>query len=102
MSKETTINSAQRVLRIWKALRGHTHTGLSNQELAAMTGESPTNVSRALATLMTEDLVVRFESGWYAHGIATLQIAQAHANHGDRLMQRMAETNQRIAAGAQS
>ena len=24
MSKETTINSAQRVLRIWKALRGHT------------------------------------------------------------------------------
>ena len=72
MSKETTINSAQRCAS-GKPCAG-IPTGLSNQELAAMTGESPTSVSRALATLMTEDLVVRFENGRYAHGIATLQL----------------------------
>jgi len=52
MKPAHTINSAQRVLRVWKALRGHTLTGLSNQELAQATGESAANVSRALATLM--------------------------------------------------
>ena len=100
-ASDTTINSAQRVLRIWKALRGHTLTGLSNQEIAAMTGDSPANVSRALATLVAEDLVVKFENGRYAHGIATLQIAQAHADHCARLTARITEVNQRIAAGAQ-
>lgn len=100
-SADATISSAQRVLRVWKALRGHTHTGLSNQELAAMTGESAVNISRALATLMAEDLVVRFDNGRYAHGMATLQIAQAHANHCERLNARIIETNQRIAAGSQ-
>ncbi|MPT37556.1 MAG: IclR family transcriptional regulator, partial [Achromobacter sp.] len=78
MSKET-INSAQRVLRIMKALRGRRLNGISNQELAAMTGESPTNVTRALATLMAEDFAVKFDNGLYAPGIALLQIAQAHA-----------------------
>lgn len=97
---DTTINSAQRVLRIWKALRGHTITGLSNQDLVAMTGDSPANVSRGLATLMAEDLVVKYDNGRYAHGIATLQIAQAHANHCERLISRIAEVNQRVAAGA--
>jgi len=99
MKPPVTINSAQRVLRVWKALRGHTLTGLSNQELAELTGDSPANVSRALATLMAESLVTKFENGRYAHGIATLQIAQAHANHCERLSARIAETNQRIAAG---
>ncbi|CUI61273.1 MULTISPECIES: helix-turn-helix domain-containing protein [Achromobacter] len=98
---EAPINSAQRVLRIWKALRGHTLTGLSNQEIAAMTGESPTNVTRALATLMTEDLVTKYENGRYAHGMATLQFAQAHADHCARMSARITEINQRIAAGTQ-
>lgn len=98
---DKTINSAQRVLRIWKALRGHTLTGLSNQEIMALTDESATNVSRALATLMEEDLVIRYDNGRYAHGMATLQIAQAHANHCERTLARMTEMNQRIAAGAQ-
>ncbi|MGE8612785.1 MAG: helix-turn-helix domain-containing protein [Achromobacter veterisilvae] len=99
---EAPINSAQRVLRILKALRGHTLTGLSNQEIAAMTGESPTNVTRALATLMVEDLVVKYESGRYAHGVAMLQIAQAHVDHCARMTSRITEINQRIAAGVQS
>ncbi|CUI99645.1 MULTISPECIES: helix-turn-helix domain-containing protein [Achromobacter] len=100
MSKET-INSAQRVLRIMKALRGRRLNGISNQELAAMTGESPTNVTRALATLMAEDFAVKFDNGLYAPGIALLQIAQSHAEECARMTARIAETNQRIAAGAQ-
>jgi len=99
MKPATTINSAQRVLRVFKALRGHTLTGLSNQELAAATGESAANVSRAVATLMAESLVVKLDNGRYAHGIATLQMAQAHAEHCARMTTRMTEINQRIAAG---
>lgn len=101
MSRTAVCSSAQRVLRIWKALRGHTMTGLSNQEIAQRASESPANVTRALATLMAEGLVIKYDNGRYAHGIATLQIAQAHANHCDQLTTRMAEVNQRIAAGAQ-
>lgn len=96
----TTINSATRVLRVWIALGGHTLTGLSNQEIVALTGDSPANVSRALATLMAEDLVVRYDNGRYAHGLRTLQIAQAHADHCARMTARITEINQRIAAGA--
>jgi len=99
MKPAATINSAQRVLRVFKALRGHTLTGLSNQELAQATGESAANVSRAIATLMAESLVTKLDNGRYAHGIATLQIAQAHAEHCERVNTRMAEINQRIAAG---
>ncbi|MGX9692947.1 helix-turn-helix domain-containing protein [Achromobacter anxifer] len=101
MSNSTpACTAAQRVLRVWKALRGHTMTGLSNQEIAHLTGESPAYVTRCLVTLVEEGLVTKYENGRYAHGIATLQIAQAHANHCDQLMSRIAETNQRIAAGA--
>jgi len=99
MKPAHTINSAQRVLRVWKALRGHTLTGLSNQELVAKTGESAANVSRALATLMAEALVMKLDNGRYAHGVATLQIAQAHVNHCEQLTTRMTELNQRIVAG---
>jgi len=39
------------------------------------------------------------DNGRYAHGIATLQMAQAHAEHCERVATRMSEINQRIAAG---
>ncbi|WP_449425242.1 hypothetical protein [Rhodanobacter lindaniclasticus] len=38
------------------------------------------------------------ENGRFAHGVALLQIAQAHADHTARLQARMTETTQRIAA----
>ena len=92
--------SAQRALRILKALRGATFTGISNSEIAKSLGLSPSNVSRSLEVLIEEGFVIRLDNGRYAHSVSLLQIAQAHADHTLRLQARMSETAQRIAAGA--
>jgi len=92
-------SAALRALRVLKCLKGHSLTGLSNGEIAAATGESAPNVTRALAALIAEGLATKLDNGRYAHGIATLQIAQAHAEHCERVSSRMAQLNQRIGAG---
>lgn len=103
MSGDTRVSgSGIRVLRVLKALRGHTVTGLSNSELAQALGESPANINRCLNTLIAEGLAVKLENGRFAHSIQMLQIAQAHAEHMMRLQDRMQEMNRRIAAGALS
>lgn len=96
------VSAQARVLRVLKALKGHTLTGLSNGEIATMTGESAPNVTRALAVLVDEGLAMRLDNGRYAHSIQMLQIAQAHYEHIDRITSRAAEINQRMAAGARS
>ena len=88
------------MLGVLKALKGHTVTGLSNTELAQLTKDSPSNITRAMQTLIEEGLAVKLDNGRFAHSVAMLQIAQAHAEHMARLTQRMQEINQRIAAGS--
>lgn len=101
MTKEPTIiASALKVLQVWEALKGHTLTGLSNMELAALTRQSAPNVSRALNTLVEGGFVTRLDNGRYAHGLKTLQIAQSHANHVNEMLSRASELNQRIEAGS--
>jgi len=95
-----TVSAAARVLRVLKALKGHTVTGLSNTELAQLTQDSPSNITRAVQTLIEEGMAVKLENGRFAHSIGLLQIAQAHAEHMARLTHRMQEINQRIAAGS--
>lgn len=95
-----TVSSAARVLRVLKALKGHTVTGISNIELAQLTKDSPTNITRAMQTLIEEGLAVKLDNGRFAHSVGMLQIAQAHAEHMARLTDRMQEINQRIAAGS--
>ena len=95
-----TVSAAARVLRALKALKGHTVTGLSNTELAHLTQDSPSNISRAMQTLVEEGLVVKLDNGRFAHSVGMLQIAQAHAEHMARLTNRMQEINQRISAGS--
>lgn len=95
-----TVSAAARVLRVLKALKGHTVTGLSNTELAHLAGDSPSNITRAMQTLIEEGLAVKLDNGRFAHSVGVLQIAQAHAEHMDRLQGRMQEINQRIAAGS--
>jgi DNA-binding IclR family transcriptional regulator len=94
------ISASARVLRVLKALKGHTITGLSNIELAQLTGDSPSNITRAMHTLIEEGLAVKLDNGRFAHSVGMLQIAQAHAEHMARLQGRMQEINQRIAAGS--
>lgn len=95
-----TISASARVLRVLKALKGHTITGLSNIELAQLTGDSPSNITRSMRTLIEEGLAVKLDNGRFAHSVGMLQIAQAHAEHMARLQGRMQEINQRIAAGS--
>lgn len=98
MSKDIT--SARRTLRVFKALKGHTITGLANKDIAEALGESPVNVSRALAELAEEGLATKLDNGRWAHSVAALQIATAHAAHMASLQDRMTEINHRVAAGA--
>lgn len=99
MTKES-ISSARRALRVLKALRGHTITGLANKDIAEGLGESPVNISRALAELEAEGLATKLDNGRWAHSVAMLQIATAHTTHMANLQDRMTEINRRVAVGA--
>ena len=98
--KPRTNESALRVLRAMKALKGHTLHGLSNSELAKALEESPANITRYMGTLIEAGLAVRLDTGRFAPGIALLQIAQAHANEMAKAQDRITEINQRVLAGA--
>lgn len=92
--------AVRRALRIWISLKGFSHTGLTNSEICRITGESAPNVTRALAPLMAEGLVVRLDNGRFAHGVRTLQIATAHKEHVERMIQRINQTEGMIIAGS--
>jgi len=97
MNDKTRVSdTGARVLRVLKALRGQTLTGLSNGELAKALDESPSTINRCLNTLIAEGLAVKLDTGRFALGIATLQIAQAHAEEMSRAQGRINEINQRV------
>ena len=87
-------------LRVFKALRGHTLNGLSNQQLAQATGLSPSGITRVMAALIEEGLAERGDDGRFRHSIATLQISQAHALEMAKAQDRINEINRRVSAGA--
>lgn len=99
--KTDTISSARRALRVLKALKGHTITGLANKDIAEGLHESPVNVSRALTDLEAEGLATKLDNGRWAHSVAMLQIATAHTSHMANLQDRMTEINRRVAVGAE-
>lgn len=100
MQKKNTSNSGSRILRVLKALRGHSLNGISNSELASALGESPVNINRALSTLIEEGLALKLDTGRYAPGIQLLQIAMAHSTEMARGQDRINEINQRVMAGS--
>lgn len=101
MTDQTRISgSGQKVLRVLKALKGHSLTGLGNGDLAKALNESPATVNRCLNTLVAEGLAMQLESGRYALSVAALQIAQAHATEISRATNRINELTQRVAAGS--
>ncbi|MCT8348853.1 MULTISPECIES: helix-turn-helix domain-containing protein [Photorhabdus] len=102
MRKINVSSSGTRILRVLKALRGHSLTGLSNGELAELLGESPANINRALNTLIEEGLAQKLGSGRYAPGMQLLQIAQSFSNEMANTQARITEMNQRVLAGSRN
>lgn len=94
------VNSVARALRIMKALKGHSLDGISNGELAKALDEPPSAITRSLQTMIEEGIAIKLENGRFALSVATLQIAQAHANELARANQRIAELDQRVSAGS--
>lgn len=93
---------ALRALNIIKVLRGHTLTGLSNQQIAEAINEPASAVTLSLNSLERVGFVTRLENGRYAHSVLLLQIAQAHADHISRMQGKINEINARIHAGSQN
>lgn len=92
-------SAAQRALRVLKALRGHTITGISNTELAEKLGETQPNVTRALQDLIEEGLAEKDDQGRFKLSICFLQIAGAFLEECDRANSRIHELKQRVFAG---
>ncbi|MDP8162830.1 IclR family transcriptional regulator [Pasteurella skyensis] len=97
--KEKT-NTTQRALRIVKALKGKSLVGLSNKELADTLDESPVNITRAVANLVTEGFVTQLETGRYALSVQLLQIAVAHTRELQVANDRITQLGQRVQAGS--
>ena len=89
-------NTAQRTLRIIKALQHRSYLGMSNKELAEATGESAVNISRALAILVDEGFVHKLKTNDYAFTPLFAQIATKHLAEIDFNIQRAEEVKQRI------
>ncbi len=91
----SVIKSAEKVLKVLKALRGHSLQGISNQDLAQQLNESPAQIHRALQTLIAEGLARQEENGLFTLGTAVVQIAKAHNDEMERAKARIAEIEQR-------
>lgn len=91
----STIQSASKVLKVLKALRGHSLTGISLKDISSQLGESPSQTYRALQTLVAEGFAKQEQDGTYTIGTTLLQIANAHHSEIQRAEARIAEVKQR-------
>lgn len=96
MLKTQPIASAQKVLRVLKALRGHSLSGVTNQQLAQQLDEPPSAVTRALQTLVAEGFAEQQLDQSYTIGVAAVQIAKAHDEEVSRSQARIDELKQRV------
>ncbi|MDO9758731.1 MarR family transcriptional regulator [Glaesserella parasuis] len=99
MSREKP-NTTQRALRILKALKGRSLTGLTNKELAEAINDTPVNVSRALTLLEDEGFVQRLDTGAYALSVQCLQIAVTYHRELQKQREHIDLIDQRVQAGS--
>lgn len=99
MTNKNTSSSGSRILRVLKALKGHSLNGLANGELANALNDSPANIHRALNTLIQEGLAQKLANGRFALSHQALQIAIAHSNEVALAQIRISEMNQHLLAG---
>ena len=90
-----TVKSAEKVLKVLKALRGYSLQGISNRDLAKQLEESPSQITRALQTLVSEGLAKKDENDLYTLGTSVVQIAKQHLAEVERAKARIAEIEQR-------
>ncbi|HEM7784615.1 MULTISPECIES: MarR family transcriptional regulator [Acinetobacter] len=91
-----TNKSAEKVLRVLYALRGHYVFGLSNKQLSESLKETPVFITRALQTLEADGWAEKRDNGNYAPSIKAVRFAAACKEEHDRVQARMNEYNQRL------
>lgn len=97
MKKDTSLHKGLRVL---KALRGHAINGISNRQLAQVTGLSASTITRVMQTLIDEGFAQKTADGRFTPGVVFLQHAQSFWNECKTTHDRINELEQRVAAGA--
>lgn len=88
--------ATKRALKIIKAMRSATFSGISVSELAQAINTSSVNVCRDLDDLVSEGMVEKRDDGRYQLSVTLLQIATAYQTDYNRMASRLAEINNRI------
>ncbi|WP_119689330.1 MarR family transcriptional regulator [Acinetobacter nosocomialis] len=88
--------SAEKVLRVLFALRGHYFFGLSNKQLSESLNETPVFITRALQTLEADGWAEKRDNGNYAPSIKAVRFGMACKEECDRVQARINEYNQRL------
>ena len=92
----STVKSAEKVLRVLFALRGHYLFGLSNKQLSVSLNESPCSITRSLQTLEADGWAEKRDNGNYAPSIKAVRFATACKEEHDRVQARITEYQQRL------
>ncbi|MBP8005368.1 MAG: MarR family transcriptional regulator [Acinetobacter sp.] len=92
----STTKSAEKVLKVLFALRGHYVMGVSNKQLSESLNETPVFITRALQTLEADGWAEKRDNGNYAPSMKAIRFASACKEEHDRLEARVAEYKQRL------
>ncbi len=92
----STNKSAERVLKVLFALRGHYVVGVSNKQLSESLNETPVFITRALQTLESGGWAEKRDNGNYAPSMKAIHFASACKDEHDRLKARIHEYEQRL------
>lgn len=87
--------SQLRPLLIIKAMKGRSFTGISNKELADTLNEDPSQITRALATLIHAGFVEQLDNNLYALSTEILAIAQRHTREVTGINSKIQEISQK-------
>lgn len=98
MADNRTSTAGIKVLRVMKALRGHSLEGRTNGELAKSLNETASTINRCLETLIHEGMAEKLGNGKFALSVQTLGLAHAHATEIEQAKQSIEHLQGRIAA----
>jgi DNA-binding IclR family transcriptional regulator len=96
----STIRSGGKILKVLKALTGHSLKGATVSDLSKRLNENAAQIHRALQTLVSEGLATQMDDGSYALGREIVAIAHAHSDEINRAQSHIAEHVQRVTARA--